>query len=101
MKGEKDMSYKTIVINRIQVVGHIWQPGTVRGEQYDLKPHQVQAIKALWEGKLTREAVELWLATNSGDFQHVQDFHADIEDFDSPWENEENEAIFNDCMFDD
>jgi hypothetical protein len=60
---------------------------------YDLQDYEIECI-----GELTRDNVRAWLNTHSGDFQIVQDFHADIADFDSPWEHVESEGIFADCM---
>jgi len=53
------------------------------------------------EGKITRDSVEQWLTTHSGDFQSVQDFSASIEDggntVEIPWATEDGEMAFNDC----
>ena len=86
------MSYRTITITEIEVIGKLWLGGTA-AMVYKLTTHDLETI-----GELTRENVALWLATHSGDFQSVTDYHADIAAFDSPWEHEESECTFNDCM---
>ena len=88
------MSYRTITINQIEVIGTIWMPASTCAMTYKLTAHDIENI-----GELTRENVQKWLDTHSGDFQSIADFHADIGDFDSPWEHEESELTFNDCMF--
>ena len=93
------MSYMTITICQIEVIGRIWEPCGTCAMSYNLNSHDVENIKALGNGELTREACQKWLATHAGDFQFIEDFHADIEDFDSPWEHEENEYTFLDCFY--
>jgi hypothetical protein len=87
----KYMVYKSI----IQVVGTLWMGGHGSCE-YDLRSYDVENIKAL--GDITRDTVEAWLDTNAGDFQHVTDFRASIEDdnvsYDIPWSNEESEYLY-------
>lgn len=55
------------------------------------------------EDAITREDIEEWLSKHAGDFQEIVDFYADIsfgdEDQIFPWENEESELIYNNCMF--
>ena len=93
------MSYRRITINQVQVIGFIWEPGDFHCSMtYNLSPSQVEDIKALGNGDLNREAVQHWLGTNSGDFQSIEDFRVDIEDFLSDWANPESEYIFLDCM---
>ncbi len=87
------MSYRTITINEIHVIGTLWMGGTA-AMTYKLTAYDLENI-----GELTRENVQKWLDTHSGDFQSLSDFHADIGDFDSPWEHAESECTFNDCMF--
>jgi hypothetical protein len=89
------MSYYTVTVRRIDVIGKIWQPGIgTCAMSYELRDYDVENI-----GEFTRENVQLWLDSNSGDFQSISDFRADIADFFSDWEDEESEGIFNDCMF--
>ena len=88
------MSYVTITIRRIDVIGSIWMPASLCAMTYDLKQSDVDNI-----GELTRENVAKWLSTNSGDFQSIQDFRVDIADFESDFENADSERIFDNCMF--
>lgn len=88
------MSYRTITIRRIDVIGTIWMPAITAAMSYNLTPYDVENI-----GELTRENVEHWLMLNSGDFQSIEDFRVDIEDFESDWAKEESECIFSDCMY--
>ena len=84
------MSYKTITIRRIYVVGQLWVGGKA-AYSYTVKPGEIEL--------LTRENCEKWLSIHSGDFQCIDDFRVDIEDFESDWENEGSEIFINDCMF--
>lgn len=93
------MSYLMITVRQIEVIGRIWQPGMdTCGMAYNLKTSDVEQIKALGGGELTRAACEKWLHSHAGDFQEIEDFHADIEDFDSPWAHEESGMTFTSCM---
>ena len=87
------MSYYTVTVRRIEVIGVIWLPLSTCAMVYDLQSYEVEQI-----GELTRENIQAWLDTRAGDFQSITDFHADIADFDSPWQSEESEGIFMDCM---
>ena len=73
----------------IDVVGTLWQPGVTAAERLELTPFDVENIKAWGAGTITREAVQAWLDTHTGDFSRVIDFHASIEDeentVDIPW----------------
>lgn len=85
----------TIERNWIEVIGPIWWPaGQTCAMRYDLSAYDVENI-----GEATRENVEQWLCTHSGDFQHVEDFYAAIGETEIPWETEESEFTFSDCMY--
>lgn len=89
------MGYYTVEVRRIDVIGTIWLPPVTAAMSYDLSAYDVENL-----GELTRENVARWLETHSGDFQHVQDFRADIGPFFSDWEKgEESDCIFSDCMY--
>lgn len=91
------MSYRTITINCIEVLGYIWMPGDVLcGQRYDLSPYDLENI-----GELTRANAERWLMCHSGDFSRIVDFRADIGDFESPWGYDTSEALYSDCMYHD
>ena len=57
------------------------------------------------EGEITRESVQRWIDTHTGDFSLIVDWSASIEDggetIEFPWQDEESEFVFNDCVFDD
>lgn len=97
----------TVIKSVISVIGPIWMPfGMVCAMDYDLDSYQMGNLLAnVEEGEgLSRDHVERWLALNSGDFQNVIDFRADLElpdgtNFTSEWESEESESHFSDCMF--
>ena len=98
----------TVTKSIIQVVGKIWMPAITCAMEYELDSYKLGNLLAeVEEGEsLTREHVERWLAVNSGDFQSVEDFRADLElpdgsSFTSNWEKEENEMVYVDCMFGD
>ena len=89
------MSYYTVEVNRNDVIGNIWQPGIgTCAMSYSLREYDIENI-----GELTRENVDLWLAKNTGDFQSIDDFRADIGKYLSDWQSEESEFIFGDCMY--
>lgn len=88
------MSHYTVTVNEIHVIGRIWMPASMCAMTYKLTAHDLENI-----GELTRENVQGWLDTHSGDFQSISDFHADIGDFDSPWGSADSECSFMDCMY--
>ena len=88
------MSYKTTTIRHIEVVGTIWMSTTKKASMvYELTHYDAEIIKGD-SSEITRKGVRDWLGTHAGDFQSIIDFHADIADFDSPWEDEANELFF-------
>ena len=90
--------------SEIDVIGPIWWPaGSTAATTYNVTGYDVENMRGD-DGQVTRESVELWLGSHAGDFQHVTDFHASIEDgadtVDIPWQqSEESELTFNDCMY--
>ncbi len=98
----------TRVVSQIQVVGHIWQPGLgLCAMNYTISISDLRNMLERAEKfsivDLTREDVEAWLALHSGDFHEILDFRADLsygdEDKVIEWVSEDNECIYNDCMF--
>ncbi len=77
-------------------------PPIVCAEELVVPDDEVERLKDN-EGRITRESVEQWLTTHSGDFQEVMDFSASIEDgpdtVEVPWRDEESECTYMDCMF--
>lgn len=94
----------TVTTSRVQVVGTIWMPAVVCAMDYTWSTYDVENARDD-EGNLTRESVERWLILNSGDFQSIIDFRADLvdgkNDFVSDWSDEESEFTYNDCMYGD
>lgn len=88
------MSFRTIRIDEIQVIGVIWMPAVTCAQVIKLTEHDLESI-----GELTRENVEMWLTSHTGDFQSITDFRADIGEWESPWASEESECTFSDCMY--
>jgi hypothetical protein len=80
--------------NFILVVGTIWMPATTASTRYELSRYDLDNI-----GEFTRENVERWLSTHSGDFQHVQDFYATAGDVEIPWATEEGEIAYADTVW--
>jgi hypothetical protein len=84
----------------VWVVGRIWQPGVECGQQIEMSASDRENARD-GDGKITRESVEWWLATNAPDFQSITDFSASIEDgdetIDIPWATEEGELAYLDA----
>jgi len=89
------MSRYTVIVRRIDIVGKGWYNQQM-AMSLNLSAYDVENI-----GELTRENIQLWLDSHAGDFQSILDFRADIDEFESDFETEEGECIFNDCMFGD
>lgn len=85
----------TVERNWVDVVGKIWQPGVgLCAQTRSLTAHDMESI-----GEPTRENVSSWVDSHFGDFSSIKDFHAVIGEAVLDWHDEENESIFNDCMF--
>jgi len=89
----------------IEVIGEIWLPyGALCAQSYTLSDYDMRNVRDYGDGTITRDAVEHWLAFNSGDFSRVVDFRADLEDGDQTvvfeWAHgEESECTYSDCMY--
>lgn len=83
----------TIERNWVEVVGTIWMPAVTCGQRIDLSRYDMDNI-----GEPTRENVEQWLSTHTGDFQSIQDFHAIIGEVEIPWATEEGELAYCDSQ---
>jgi len=92
--------------NYVQMIGPIWQPGfDCCAMDKELSAYDVRNIRAIAKelfdsNAITRDAIAHWLSLNSGDFQHVADFYASIDDEDFPCADEESEFAYCDCMSD-
>lgn len=71
--------------------------------QLDLRPYDLENIKERGDGVITREAIDQWLCSNSGDFSVVEDFSASISyedvDIEIDWDNEEKEMAYGDIVY--
>ena len=79
----------------VDVIGGIWMPyGATCAYRYELRDYDLENI-----GEFTRENVDRWLTTNSGDFSSIKDFRAECGETEIPWADEESELTYNDCMY--
>lgn len=55
------------------------------------------------DGQLTRDSLEQWLCTHTGDFQSISDFEASIEvdgkTVNIDWAKEDSDCIYSDCVY--
>ena len=84
----------TVERNWIDVLGTIWLPAITCGQQINLTAYDMDNI-----GEPSRDNVEQWLGTHAGDFQSIEDFHAVLGETEIPWNDEDHECQFNDCMY--
>lgn len=90
----------TRIITEIDVIGHIWQPGVgLCAMTYPAREEDLRGD----DGRVTRETISAWLDTHAGAFSKVVDFRATVgaNVFDCDFASEENELIYNDCVFGD
>jgi len=80
--------------NYVQVIGTIWMPSILAATEYPLSRYDVENI-----GERTRENVEAWLDTHSGDFASIEDFYVTIAEWESEWSDPESELVYNDCVY--
>jgi len=65
----------TVTVQRIQVIGYIWQPGVgICAQQQELSAYDMGNIEDITD----RESVEDRVNMLFGDFQSIQDFRADF-----------------------
>lgn len=95
----------TVTKSYVSVIGTIWMPAITCAMEYDLSDYDIRNIEQAKRelGLDWRGAIENWLSTNSGDFQSVDDFRADIETSEGniviEWASGDAEMTYNDCMF--
>jgi len=77
----------------VLILGKLWMPMATASMRTDLRDHDLENI-----GEFTRENVEQWLMTHSGDFSSVTDFYAVCGDVVIEWESEENEIAYLDTI---
>lgn len=88
----------TRIITRVDVLGRIWWPaGGLCAMSYEPRADDLRDES----GAVTRDSIQRWIDTNTGDFSEVVDWRATVGDgdFDSDFTDEDNEMTFNDCMF--
>lgn len=91
--------------NWIEIIGPIWWPsGATCAQRIDLSAYDVGNIEDIarerfGSDEVTREAVEYWLCTHAGDFQHVADFYAVVGEKEFNWKKDGSEFAYIDCMF--
>lgn len=107
--------------NFVEVLGNGWlsfnrygmpdKPYPSMAYKYTLRDSDVKRL--LESGPITREAIDQWLSTNSGDFSSISDFHANVTidtiaqdgqtieqtDLDFPWKNEESDSQYFDMVY--
>ena len=81
--------------DQVYVTGGIWMPyGAKAAVCYDIRPSEAEAIK-------TREDLEDWASTHTGDFSSIDDISADFGSTGIviPWKTEDGEFQYIDCMY--
>ncbi len=86
----------------VRVIGKIWMPSINAAHQYTLSDYDVENCKDE-QGNVTRESVDQWVNTHTGDFQSVTDWYASLEvggeTIEIEWQNgEESEFAYSDCF---
>lgn len=98
----------TVIKSIIRILGVNWYGQTcvmfkeING--YDVDNLENSGLGQELSKEQKREVIEVWLVKNSGDFQKILDFEADIELQDGSnvtvnWQNEDSEVEFMDSMF--
>jgi len=83
----------------IEIVGEIWWPmGLTCAQRIELRGYDIENMRDE-DGNISRESIEDWVSSNSGDFSHVHDFCATIGEEVFGWNNEESKLTYLDCMF--
>ena len=105
------MATRISIYSSVGVVGKGWYGQTISTD-YTLKDYNVRTIQDLAniragidDAAIERADVEMWLTSNSGDFQSITDFAASINlgkpgsDVEIPFETRDAADIYMDCMF--
>ena len=95
-----------VVKSEIRVIGRIWQPGIgLCAMSYNPRADDLRDVDIVpaTEGPITRDSVQSWIDTHSGDFSEIVDWSAEIEDGDETitfdWQDEDNEMAYFDAMY--
>lgn len=91
----------TVIKSYVMVFGKAWMPQCPMAQEIKVSQSRIDDLRGD-DGLITRESVELWLTTHTGDFSSVDDFYADIEAPEGnviiEWESEDIELMFSDLM---
>lgn len=80
----------------VELIGHIWQPGIGPcAQRIELRAYDVENIGET----VGRESVLDWLYLHTGDFQSIDDFSAVVGGVEIPWQDEDSEYVYNNCMY--
>ncbi len=77
----------------VTILGYIWMPRVLCSMQKQLSNYDLENI-----GEFTRENIDQWLTSNSGDFSSVVDFTARCGETEIEWSSEENEMSYLDTV---
>ena len=89
----------TVTKNIIQVIGYIWMPRTMAAMEYTLDNRDLERY-SISKDNPTREDIERWISTNTGDFSNIVDYRADIgQNKILYWKDPESEFIYNGITF--
>lgn len=84
----------------VEIVGEIWWPyGAPAALTLQLSSYDIENMTDEDTGLLTRESVERWVDTHSGDFSSVTDFSVRVGDWESGFATEDGEMLFMDCTY--
>lgn len=97
------MARYTISHSYVTVLGKLWMPMCDASMCIRLSEYDIEDIRAEDDdGRITRDGIEQWLTSHSGDFSSVTDFCASIEDgeqtLDFPWADDESECAYLDTL---
>ena len=93
-----------IIVKRsiINILGRLWMPMCKAGQELTVTQYDLDCMRND-DGTIDREAVSDWIDSHAGDFSSIIDFSASLEDGENsieiPWQSEENEIEWGDCMF--
>ena len=84
----------------VYVVGVIWMPAITCAQTLTLSDYDIRNAQDE-NGAVTRESLEQWLTSHTGNFRSVTDFSASLEVGDDtveiPWATEEGELAYLDA----
>ena len=98
----------TVITSLIRMVGLGWYGQTCAMDKelnlYDVANLEASGLCEELSQEQKREVIEGWLVKNSGDFQKILDFEADIELGDGcnvkvDWDDEEYYSEYLDCVY--